>query len=164
MLSELEAEVTRNLLKFAVGQVIFCPGCNAIMDCRRAVMIEVGGHTRVACGTCHDNKIKAALAAYPNVEVKITDGRELFNTPTPAPAPHREQAVKQADVEVGKRYRIRHGSNFVDVTVLATRTHRHLNTRSGAIPPARLYFICRNERTGREIVVKSAAKFRREVA
>lgn len=36
--------VNRQLLKYAAGQAIFCPQCNAIMDCRRTVVATVHRH------------------------------------------------------------------------------------------------------------------------
>ena len=59
------------------------------------------------------------------------------------------------DGQVGKTYRIHHTSGWVDVQVLEA-----VIPRSGRL---RVHYRCLNHKTSREITVKSAAKFKREV-
>lgn len=67
--------VNRNLLKYAAGQAIFCPQCNAIMDYRKTVIATIQGikqgesalsniKTYVICKPCwkkHGSKVTDAV-------------------------------------------------------------------------------------------------------
>ena len=75
--------------------------------------------------------------------------------------------MKTQDIRVGATYLIRfHDGLLTPVTVLRETERRHysyggIHTRSYA--GSHTGYICRNLRTGREITVKSAAKFRVEL-
>ena len=67
----------------------------------------------------------------------------------------------QAEVQAGKRYRIHHNSGEITVKILGTVDYRtHLGYQHYG---SKIRYRCLNERTGRIIEVKSAAKFRAEV-
>jgi hypothetical protein len=88
-LSPMKRTLERNMLKFQVGQAIFCPGCKSVMDCRRAVGLdwhddatdELKG-SRVVCASCFDAKLSNGRierqSAGPGLHVKVQDGRVLF--------------------------------------------------------------------------------------
>ena len=90
----------RNLLKYAAGRLIFCPGCGDIMDCRRTVVAEVfvdkqdgqgekpGGKTWTHCGKCYDKRKpmfesarQKVLGEHPDwfIRFEVIDGREVFS-------------------------------------------------------------------------------------
>jgi hypothetical protein len=166
----MQTEINREMLKHHVGMALFCPACGTVLDCRRAVEVDMIGpngaivSSIIRCSTCYDNTVAGAVdkvkAAHPDVTIEIHDGRELF-----ASHAKPKKAKKPARViEVGKTYWIHHSSGYIKATVIGTHGHRDLNTRSGVTPPRRTHYDCRNESTGRMITVKSAAKFREEVA
>lgn len=73
--------------------------------------------------------------------------------------------MKAQDVGVGKTYLIRfHDGVLTPVTVLRETERRHyVSHYSEHAGGSHTGYICRNERTGREITIKSAAKFRQEL-
>jgi hypothetical protein len=93
-------------------------------------------------------------------EMKTTIERNMPSKPEPTePRP-----IKAADVEIGARYRIKHSSGFITVKVLCFKSSSIRSRDYGArIIGQRKQYVCLNERSGREIVVKSAAKFRARV-
>jgi hypothetical protein len=88
MINEMERTINKNLLKYAVGHAIFCPGkhCGgAVMDMRRAVMVTVkrGGQelrTLTICAACFDASRAELNAAVEGkgCTLELVDGRELF--------------------------------------------------------------------------------------
>lgn len=76
--SVLMSTVNRQLVKWAAGHVMFCPGCDQVLDCRSTVVAShnTGGQT-VLCGACWDRKTE--LYAYS----EIVDGRKLWASPAP---------------------------------------------------------------------------------
>lgn len=97
--------VNRNLLKWAAGQYMFCPYCDACMDCKRTVYVEVQFKNKDAdwtvpntpkakvtsCASCWDKQHGAYKDAVSNLLKKevdagtgklwrldIIDGREVF--------------------------------------------------------------------------------------
>jgi hypothetical protein len=166
----MENTINAELLRFAVGQRIFCGQCESkhVLDVREAVLVTLkvpGKDDRdfLMCGAKWD-AVKFAMrdeAARGGWTLEILDGRELFPAAKPVPAvkttgPLFRHDVRQADVKVGDRYEIYHGGNgYITVQVLAI-------TKKSSFDGKRLTrFVCRNEKTGREITVKSATKFRR---
>jgi len=86
--SPLTRTLRRNMLRWHVGHVIFCPACQAVLDCRRAVEIDVmqGGKlakSLIVCASCFDGKVKANAEAMVkelfshNLSVEIIDGRKF---------------------------------------------------------------------------------------
>lgn len=70
MRKHLETE----LLRYAVQRQLLC-GCGAILDVRRAVLLdgsEAGRPTAVACGACFDKAVRKGLKLD---GLDITDGR-----------------------------------------------------------------------------------------
>lgn len=63
--------------------------------------------------------------------------------------------IKPKDVQVGHRFVIHHTSGVITVKVEYISEHTSFNGLT-----RHKHFSCRNEKTGRMIVVKSAAKFR----
>lgn len=178
ILSEVQRTLKRNALRYHCGYVIFCPHCRTILDCTQAVEIDLirsndGALVKssVLCASCYDSRyradieglnaqLKAESAGRPNQNytyAEVTDGRELFRSAStstsagtrPAASAFR-YAVHPKDVQVGGRFEIHHTSGYVKVTVLRARK----------VSSGRTHYVCRNERTGREIEVKSANKFR----
>ena len=90
--SAMERTCNRNLLKWHVGQVIFCPYCRKIMDCKRAVSLEVvipeGTLSRCVCAPCYDIAVDELnrYAKQDGCKLTVLDGRVLFARP-PRPKP-----------------------------------------------------------------------------
>jgi hypothetical protein len=96
VMSTLEKHVNRNLLKWAAGHVLTCPGCGDILDCKRTVSAEIARVTPapkevvrsyVMCSACWDKYlpkitqgIASAKAKNPEIEASldVVDGREVF--------------------------------------------------------------------------------------
>lgn len=93
ILGPMAKTITRNLLKFAAGNAIFCKGCNTIMDWKRTVIIEVVGvttgknfGTMTLCTKCADAALPHIHARRPQGEAKAgeplkietTDGRQFI--------------------------------------------------------------------------------------
>lgn len=60
LLHDLEVAMAARMLKYAVGRAIFCPVCETVLDCRRAVLFE-GTKTAVVCATCYDRDFRARV-------------------------------------------------------------------------------------------------------
>jgi len=83
-ISDLQLHVTKELLRYAVSQAIFCPTCNGILDVRRAVLTEGSERTGIACASCWESlldrmreRFGADRVACVLAEISVTDGREL---------------------------------------------------------------------------------------
>lgn len=78
-------QITRNLLRHAVGQAIWCPRCREILDVRRAVLVEIGKNGRceiaIQCADCWDEMAERvrAIVVRGDLTLELTDGREIFN-------------------------------------------------------------------------------------
>jgi hypothetical protein len=155
--NEIQRQVARNLLKWASGHTLTCLKCARILDCARTVQFNLSGHELVTCATCYDQLDNAGFAGTGPIPTEVLDGRLLFppNPPRDRKNPSYTYPVHAKDVQVGKRYRMNHGGREVTVKVLGTAP-KPWNM------PGRDY-VCWNERTQREIRVKSAAKFIGEV-
>ena len=57
LIDGMVGELNRQLLRYAVGRAISCPGCKAILDERSAVLVTVGKTSVVQCGECHDKTV-----------------------------------------------------------------------------------------------------------
>jgi hypothetical protein len=167
LMSEMERTVNKGLLEYAASQTLFCPKCETIMDCTRTVTFDIvkdgqiHQSTVVLCGACYDRLCAAMSTAQGYCLEDVVDGRTLFNlveTETKPKLPVEKAAFNSKTVEVGKTYAIHHSSGYiVPATILYKRTTNWLRSRNVT------HYICRNERTGRDIEVKSAAKFRYEL-
>jgi len=73
--------------------------------------------------------------------------------------------MKQAEVQIGKTYLIRFHDGFLTpVTVISKKERLHRDRYDyREIVGSHDGYVCRNERTGREIVIKTASKFRDRV-
>lgn len=149
----MQAVLNRNLVKYAVQTAMFCPKCKQILDVTRAVLFAVDGDAEgrqfMLCAGCYDN-VRSL------VTIDVLDGRKLW-AKTETAAPDRNP-VHAKDVAVGKRFETNQG---LIVRILRVKAAWQYNPRTGC---TRHHYVCLNERTGREITVKSAAKFRKEVA
>lgn len=88
-MTPMERQITRNMLREAVGRQMTCPGCKQILDCRRAVELDFyhrGGRdiagVKVMCAPCYDakcghGKLRAQMEGT-GFTVEAIDGRELF--------------------------------------------------------------------------------------
>jgi hypothetical protein len=90
----MELTCNRNLLRWHVGQEIFCPYCRQIMDCKRAVSFDVevpekGTVSRCVCATCYDKAAKelAHFVEHHGYKLTALDGRVLFARAKRAPKP-----------------------------------------------------------------------------
>ena len=174
VMSEMEQVVNRNLLKYAAGTALFCPCCQTVMDCTRTVTFDVIRNGQplkagmVRCTRCYDSLCTSLSTANGFCFENVVDGRILFphveNTPK-APAPVEKAAFNVKTVQVGHTYFINHTSGYVPVTILHLTGHdvRDYGWGSRGVIRRNTRYVCRNEKTGREIIVKSAAKFRYEV-
>lgn len=158
----MERTINRNSLRYSVGQTMFCPSCQTCMDVTRAVEItayrrgNVPAAVRVCCASCYDAnlapKLETLRAKYAATghTIAVLDGRILF-APEINPAPPTPNPVHKCDVVIGGDYVTHQG---VRVTVLRLKedfwTHR-------------MHWVCRSHKTGREIIIKSAARFARKV-
>jgi hypothetical protein len=88
-LSPMARVLERNALKYQVGHTMFCPACQTILDCKRAVGLdwldaneELRG-TRVVCAACYDAKMANGklekMTEGTAFHVKVNDGRVLFS-------------------------------------------------------------------------------------
>lgn len=92
ILGNIELTIKRNILKWHAGHDITCRGCGTILDCRRAVELDIyKGDTlaasKIVCSTCYDTRLKDTLASdlgKHDLRLDITDGRELFGRPRKA--------------------------------------------------------------------------------
>ena len=84
----MREEVTGNMLRYQVGQQMFCPVCSAILDYRRAVSVDVMvkgklHRTAVSCAPCWDTDLgpkihaMATKLADQGVTVETVDGRNM---------------------------------------------------------------------------------------
>jgi hypothetical protein len=185
-MDELKNHLRREALKFHVGTAIFCPSCSKILDAKSSVELDWlrNGElvkTFVQCATCYDSNadIRARLQAlHPEIVFEAHDGRLLFATTKSAATaavaaanglpmvdiPAQRRPIHKADVEIGKRYQIHHTSGWVTVRVLGFKgTDIRSRSYGAEVIGRRRQYRCLNEKTGREIIVKSAAKFQREV-
>ena len=91
ILRDLELTAKRNALRWHVGHDIFCPVCKAVMDCRRAVEVDLLAGDRllksvVTCAGCYEVRVKVNLegileqlkAKDLGVRAEVNDGRVLF--------------------------------------------------------------------------------------
>lgn len=82
----LTETLTGELVKYACGRAIFCPGCEVVLDCRDAVLYtprEDDGTLRAAilCGACSDtmrDSLTSVDEALLLTQQDIYDGREIF--------------------------------------------------------------------------------------
>jgi len=88
VLSAFEATMKRNILRYHVGQVMFCPTCRNIMDARRAVEVDLMRGPEllssvVACAPCADKQVDAVrkMAEKHGYTLTVNDGRKLFARP-----------------------------------------------------------------------------------
>jgi RNase P subunit RPR2 len=87
--SDLERTLTKRMLKYTAGHVMFCPTCDNILDWSRTVdtsfIAKDSGDafkTIITCTECFDAKVKpvlegSAIKVGENVEIKIIDGRDF---------------------------------------------------------------------------------------
>jgi hypothetical protein len=95
IITELEHHLQRNMLKWHVGHEIFCKSCGAVMDCKRAVEVDVMRgpdllKSLVVCALCYDDareRMEAAAARQEGVRLVVQDGRVLFGKRASCRAP-----------------------------------------------------------------------------
>jgi hypothetical protein len=94
MMSLVSTLLQGNMMRFQVGQQMFCPACHSILDWQDAVAIDFENpdksciFTKCYCGTCFDlriatnvNQARVDIEAKVQrpVSVKITDGRQYLD-------------------------------------------------------------------------------------
>jgi hypothetical protein len=165
-MTDMELTITRNVMREHCGMQISCR-CGAILDCRRAVELDFFKgdslvKTAVVCSPCYDALVLHGYKPPEGVTLRAHDGRELFPV-TPEPkvaAPVERKPFKADDIAPGMRFRIHHTSGFIVAKVLYIKRLTVRSRDYGApVIGIKRQFVCVNEKTGREIVVKSAAKF-----
>ena len=164
--SVMRQQITKNMLRYAVQVRMFCPRCERVLDVSRTVEIDLSRdgkllRTYCNCATCHDAVILGLrdTLAGSDIKIEVNDGRQLFARraqlgPAVATAPN---PVRAKDVKIGDRFKIRHHNGRM-ITVEVLRLKQDYWSKAN-----RKHYVCRNEQTGREITVKSAAKFRSRV-
>lgn len=88
----LRRHLTGQMLRYQVGQQMFCPTCERILDWQNAVSLDLTGKksgklyfTKVFCGPCFDKlTVEAAVKAATEksgegIEVTVTDGRAFLS-------------------------------------------------------------------------------------
>ena len=159
ILSDLERTIRRQVLKFHVGQAIFCPECQSVMDVRRAVEVDYEApngtvvHSSIRCTDCFD---KNPPAEGIGITRKVNDGRVLF--PPPAPRIKTARSPKKAEPVPGLTYLVRHSSGEVPFRYI-----RKVDRSYGRGQRALWHFTGVNLKTGREIELKSRTRFIREL-
>lgn len=106
----MRRKINENLLKYAAGRNITCPGCGNVMDWRNTVNMEIGDGNLTMCGDCADRrltsqKFKDSMRNHSTTKFDIVDGRALQSR-NPAMAAHNhviaaKQAAKVPVVEKG---------------------------------------------------------------
>jgi len=96
--SFLEDELNRNLLLYSAGRVMFCPGCQHLLDARTTVVCSIHGvsvgqeveqvvSTQVVCAKCWDKfqehtlaDVAALASRRPQLKIRseTVDGRTVF--------------------------------------------------------------------------------------
>lgn len=164
----LQNELNRQLLKYAAGYAMTCRRCTAILDCRRAVNIDVkslqtGNTLRnfTVCGTCYDEaRADLELAAAGKTTLEIIDGRLLWPATTPTPKSARKPAAPKIALVPGNTYRIRlTDGRWTDGRLLGERVIPAFNTtwRTGR---ATTHWRFINLATGRDVEIKSRQRIR----
>ena len=160
ILSDLERTIRRQVLKFHVGQTIFCPECQSIMDVRRAVEVDYETpdgtvvHSSIRCVDCFDRNPPAEGIG---VTRKVNDGRVLFPPPAPRVRSTAPRVAKKEPVP-GATYLVKHSSGEVPFRYI-----RKVDRSYGRGQRALWHFAGVNLKTGREIELKSRARFIREI-
>ena len=160
ILSELERTVRRNALRHHCGLTIFCPGCQGILDCRRAVEVDFlheNGElvsSAIWCQACYDKNANGfpGFAEHRELTLEVWDGRILFAKPPASTAP-RAPRRKSITPVAGQVYAVRHSSG----TIQWRYTHSRVPWLG-----SRHHYYGVNLRTGREVVLKSRARITRE--
>jgi len=91
MISAFEQEAHKQVLRYHVTQVMFCPRCQGCLDVKKAVSFEIKkdgklAMTKCTCGTCWD-EVKPTMEAKAKelgCELLALDGRTLYGKPAPA--------------------------------------------------------------------------------
>ncbi len=157
ILSDLERTIRRQALRYHVGREIFCPTCQAFMDVSRAVEVDYEtpsgalAHSSVRCAACYDANPPAEGIGLIR---KVNDGRVLF----PPRAPRERSTAPRKPVfipEMGKTYLVKHSSGDVPF--------RYIRKVDRGRERSLYHFVGVNLRTGREIELKSRARFIREI-
>lgn len=162
IMTELEKTLKRNMLRFHCGREIFCPGCRQVLDARRAVEIDFhqGGnlaHSAIRCASCFD--ARAEYWRTPTAEGltrEIVDGRALWEAPASPAA--RKPSVKKPEPVPGRTYLVKHTSGTVPFKYVAKKDASWRGSTRAV-----WHFVGINLKTGREIELKSRARFIREV-
>lgn len=161
IISELERTVRRNALRYHVGRQMFCPSCETLLDVRRAVEVDyldASGNllqSTIRCEKCY----RAPILTTGGLSVQVNDGRLLF--PPPAPRAPAARSPKKADPIPGRTYAVKHAGREVKFRYerKVDRAWRHGNAEARSV----WHFVGTNLSTGRQIELKSRARFIREV-
>ena len=102
ILEVMEAQVTANMLRYQVGQQMFCPKCDQCLDWQKAVSIDTIGATTqklyrsvILCAKCADELLpgyserlhEASVKAGEPFTIKTADGRDFDEDGHYDPAP-----------------------------------------------------------------------------
>ena len=66
----MQSQINNNILKFAVGQAIFCPTCKGSLDAKTAVLLTSDKGNGISCGKCFTLDIELHVASIPDIEVQ----------------------------------------------------------------------------------------------
>ena len=161
IMTELERQSRRNMLRYHVGQAMFC-ACGASLDVSRAIEVDYKDargnliQSVIRCASCY----KPPILTTGGLTVEINDGRELF--PPPAPRAPAQRSVKREDPIPGRTYLVKHSGREVRFRY-ERKVDRAWRGQWGGDKRAVYHFVGVNLSTGRQIELKSRGKFLREV-
>lgn len=116
-LNPMKKTLNRNLLKYAAGHHIFCPGCNNIMDHKNTVVVtnKKTGKTMVNCGKCHDAGIKRAgeRVGHDKVQKELAGNYEVIDG---RPTKKQDMPKKQPQIKGQTSFRFKPGLKVESVS------------------------------------------------
>lgn len=154
LLSELERTCKRNMLRYHVGQVMFCPACQVVLDCARVVEIDFYKadqlvHSAIRCVSCFEKCDSEQVAVARGLRREIQDGRILF-AKSNLPRSPRVRKVPAGALVPGTVYAAKHSSGTIRFRLERVSTRKPwLNSR------AVTRYIGTNLNTGRIVELKS---------
>lgn len=89
-MSDMQRDINRGLVQHAVSKAMFCPGCEHVLEMKRAVLAtREDGKNGIACGDCYDKRTNALAsslgmtrealdAKLPELGIEVLDGRKLW--------------------------------------------------------------------------------------
>jgi hypothetical protein len=161
MMPAISEQLQRNMLTWHAGRSITCPGCQSILDCRRAVEIDwyqagTLKHSGIRCATCFDELVRSGqldgTAARNGLTFEVIDGRTLWAQSTLPRV--RSPRVKHPELIEGRTYRAKHSSGAIRFRLVRIVTRKLWPQDARAC--TRYHGV--NVATGRDVIIKSRGK------